>query len=96
MLGQENWINKPLREQGQRQPWKRIQFLSDGTLFASMLLFNIHFYANKVSMNMNMIELRFPSLSKIQQKPEHPVGWFTIVTLHASYFQTLKHLNQVH
>ena len=45
---------------------------------------------------MNMIELRFPSLSKIQQKPEHPVGWFTIVTLHASYFQTLKHLNQVH
>ena len=38
------------------------------------------FYANKVSMNMNMIELRSPSLSKIQQKPEHPVGWFTIVT----------------
>ena len=54
------------------------------------------FYANKVSMNMNMIELRSPSLSKIQQKPEHPVGWFTIVTLHASYFQTFKHLNQVH
>ena len=30
---------------------------------------------------MNMIELRSPSLSKIQQKPEHPVGWFTIKTL---------------
>lgn len=42
-LGQENWINKPLREQGQRQPWKRIQFSSHSTLFASMLLFNIHF-----------------------------------------------------
>ena len=38
------------------------------------------FYANKVSMNMNMIELRSPSLSKIQQKPDHPVWWFTIVT----------------
>lgn len=27
-----------------------------------------------------MIELRSPSLSKIQQKPDHPVWWFTIVT----------------
>lgn len=42
-LGKENWINKPLREQGRRQPCKRIQFFSNGTLFASMLLFNIHF-----------------------------------------------------
>ena len=57
-------------------------------------------YVNKVSMSMNMIELRSPSLSKIQQKPEHPVGWFTIKTffteIHASYFQTFKPLNQVH
>lgn len=41
---------------------------------------------------MNIIEVS-------QQKPSwvvYPVGWFTIVTLHASYFQTFKHLNQVH
>lgn len=46
-LGEENWINKPLREQGRPQPCKRIQFFSDGNLSACMHLLNTYFLCKK-------------------------------------------------